>query len=95
MCRLRAGSPSHRPKATAIDQQSLVLIESELMQTIGSIAKVLVKHESAFAASRQDILDRLSRNILDEAERTGFMKKFSSPELIRKGKVKHLLLLDD
>ena len=70
--------PTHAPMA--IDQQTLTLIEEELMPIIGPIAKVLVKRESDLTVSQQELVKHLADHIPNETERTVFLKRFEKPE---------------
>jgi eukaryotic-like serine/threonine-protein kinase len=55
-------------------------VETELSRSIGPIAAVVVRNAAKSAASLTALVEAVSGEIANEAERSAFLRKFASPD---------------
>lgn len=80
--------PEHPHSTTGLtgvvlDHGEVKRIESELAQRIGPIAAVVVRNAAKTAPTLEALVETVSREITDDAERTAFLRKFGSGNTTR------------
>jgi serine/threonine protein kinase len=78
--RVTASSRTSGTTGSAVNHEQMKRVETELSRSIGPIAAVVVRNAAKSAASLTALVEAVSGEIANEAERSAFLRKFASPD---------------